>query len=242
LTWLSEHVDQDGQPQRFLETMDKLTRLLARITVAFLLTFSGGQAMAIEEPDYAVVREGAGFELRRYGPQLLAETEVQGRFDKVGGDAFRILADYIFGNNQASEKIAMTAPVTQRPAAGDDEESGTRIEMTAPVTQRASGPEADSYVISFVMPSRFTLETVPRPNDPRVTLREVPGRLMAALRYSGGWGESRYRRHEAQLLQAVRAAGLTPIGEPIYARYNSPFSLPFLRRNEVLVEVVEASQ
>ncbi|MCF8016864.1 MAG: heme-binding protein, partial [Chromatiaceae bacterium] len=92
--------------------------------------------MATEEPAYEVVREGPGFELRRYQPQLLAETKVQGRFDKVGGEAFRILADYIFGNNQAAEKIAMTAPVTQRPAASDDDQAGTRIEMTAPVTQR----------------------------------------------------------------------------------------------------------
>jgi len=211
------------------------------IALTMLLTFWGGQAMAIEEPAYEVVREGPGFELRRYPPQRLAETEVQGRFDKVGGKAFGILADYIFGNNQAAEKIAMTAPVTQRPAASDGERAGTRIEMTAPVTQRAAGTEADGYLISFMMPERFTLETLPRPNDPRVTLREQPGRLMAVLRYSGGWGESRYRTHEAQLLEAVRAAGLTAIGEPIYARYNSPFSLPFLRRNEVMVEVAGSS-
>ena len=213
---------------------------LMSIALAMLLAFWGGQAMAIEEPAYEVVREGSGFELRRYPPQLLAETEVQGRFDKVGGSAFRILADYIFGNNQAAEKIAMTAPVKQRPAASEDEAAGTRIEMTAPVTQRAAGTEADGYVISFVMPKRFTLETLPRPKDPRVTLREEPGRLMAVLRYSGGWGETRYRNHEAQLLEAVRAAGLTPIGEPIYARYNSPFSLPFLRRNEVMVKVAQS--
>lgn len=217
-------------------------RLLTRIGLAMLLAFLGGQVMATEEPAYEVVREGQGFELRRYEPQLLAETEVKGRFDKVGGNAFRILADYIFGNNQAAEKIAMTAPVTQRPKAGKDEKTGARIEMTAPVTQRAAGAESDSYVISFVMPARFTLDTVPRPDDPRVKLREVPGRLMAVLRYSGGWGEPRYRAHEAQLLEAVHAAGLTPIGEPIYARYNSPFSLPFLRRNEVMVEVADPDQ
>jgi len=221
--------------------MSRHKRPLAGIALVMLLAFWGGQAMAIEEPSYEILREAPGFELRRYQPQLVAETEVQGRFDKVGGDAFRILADYIFGNNQAAKKIAMTAPVTQRPAASDDDQSGTRIEMTAPVTQRAAGTETDSYVISFVMPERFTLKTVPRPNDPRVTLREVPGRLVAVLRYSGGWGESRYRTHEAKLLEAVRAAGLTPIGEPVYARYNSPFSLPFLRRNEVMVEVAESS-
>ena len=222
--------------------MNRHNRLLTPIALAMLLTFWGGQAMATEEPAYEVVREAPGFELRRYQPQLLAETEVQGRFDKVGGKAFGILADYIFGNNQAAEKIAMTAPVTQRPSASDDDQAGTRIEMTAPVTQRPAQTDGDSFIISFVMPERFTLETVPRPNDPRVSLREAPGRLMAVLQYSGGWGESNYRSHEAQLLDAVRAAGLTPVGKPVYARYNSPFSLPFLRRNEVMVEVAEPDQ
>jgi len=221
--------------------MNRHNRLLTRIALAMLLTVWGGHAMATEEPPYEVVREDSGFELRRYQPQLLAETEVQGRFDKVGGKAFRILADYIFGNNQAAEKIAMTAPVTQRPSASDEDQAGTRIEMTAPVTQRSAQTDAGSFIISFVMPERFTLETVPRPNDPRVSLREVPGRLMAVLQYAGGWGESNYRSHEAQLLDAVRAAGLTSVGEPLYARYNSPFSLPFLRRNEVMVEVAESS-
>lgn len=222
--------------------MNRHSERLTRIALTMLLTVWGGQAMATEEPAYEVVREDSGFELRRYQPQLLAETKVQGRFDKVGGKAFGILADYIFGNNQAAEKIAMTAPVTQRPAASDDDQAGTRIEMTAPVTQRPAQTDGDSFIISFVMPERFTLETVPRPNDPRVTLREEPGRLMAVLRYAGGWGESKYRNHETQLLDAVRAAGLIPVGEPLYARYNSPFSLPFLRRNEVMVEVVEPDQ
>ncbi len=221
--------------------MNRYNALLTPIALAMVLTVWGGHAMATEEPPYEVVREAPGFELRRYQPHLLAETEVQGRFDKVGGKAFGILADYIFGNNQAAEKIAMTAPVTQRPSASDDDQAGTRIEMTAPVTQRPAQTDDDSFIISFVMPERFTLETVPRPNDPRVSLREAPGRLMAVLKYSGGWGESNYRSHEAQLLDAVRAAGLTPLGEPLYARYNSPFSLPFLRRNEVMVEVAESS-
>ncbi len=210
-----------------------------RVVLATLLVLFGANAMAIEEPAYKIVREGPDFELRRYQPQLLAETEVRGRFDQAGGKAFRILADYIFGNNQAAEKIAMTAPVSQRPGEARDQDGGTRIEMTAPVTQRAANARTGTFVVSFVLPARFNLDTVPRPNDARVGLRETPGRLVAALRYSGGWGESRYRTHEAQLLAAVRAAGLTPIGGPVYARYNSPFSLPFLRRNEVLIEVAE---
>lgn len=197
-------------------------RFLVALVVALHGFFLGGQAMATEEPAYELVSDGPVFEIRRYAPQLLAETEVTGAFDEVGGEAFRRLADFIFGNNQAAEKIAMTAPVSQ-----------------APVKQQAGEAASGTYRISFVMPSRFTLDTLPRPQDPRIELREEPGKLMAVLRYSGGWGESRYRQHERKLLEAVRSAGLTAIGTPVYARYNSPFSLPVLRRNEVMVEIKE---
>jgi hypothetical protein len=130
----------------------------------------------------------------------------------------------------------MTAPVSQRPAMSE----GERIEMTAPVVQRpASGTEGETFVVSFVMPDRFTLDTLPEPVDPRVRLREEPGKLMAVRRYSGRWTEKSYRENETLLLRAVEAAGLKPIAPPVYARYNSPFSLWFMRRNEVMVEVAE---
>ncbi|RKT46412.1 SOUL heme-binding protein [Thiocapsa rosea] len=192
--------------------------------------------MAVEEPDYRVVRTFSDFELRRYPSYAVAETEVAGPFDEAGNQAFRILAGYIFGDNRADTKIEMTAPVTQRPAAGE----GERIEMTAPVVQRpASGTEGETFVVSFVMPDRFTLDTLPEPVDPRVRLREEPGKLMAVRRYSGRWTETRYRENEAQLLRAVEEAGLKPLAAPVYARYNSPFSLWLMRRNEVMVEVAE---
>jgi hypothetical protein len=114
--------------------------------------------------------------------------------------------------------------------------------MTAPVAQEARGEAADTYVLSFVMPSRYTLETLPEPVDPRVHLRAVPARLVAARRYRGRWTEANYREQERALLQALEAAGLRAVAAPVYARYNSPFSLPFLRRNEVLVEVAEPPQ
>jgi hypothetical protein len=213
--------------------------ILLGLVLALQGLLLGGPVMATEEPNYSLVSEGSVFEIRRYAPQLLAETEVTGRFDEVGDEAFRRLAGFIFGNNQAAEKIAMTAPVSQVPVIAKADKGGTRIPMTAPVKQQAAEAASETYRISFVMPSRFTLDTVPRPQDPRVVLREEPARLMAVLRYSGGWAESRYRAHERQLLEAVRAEGLTPIGMPVYARYNSPFSLPFLRRNEVMIEIAE---
>lgn len=199
-----------------------------------LLLLAGVNAMAIEEPAYEVVETYPEFELRRYAPYLVAETEVTGSFDNAGNQGFRRLAGYIFGNNQGERKIEMTAPVNQRPA----DEGGQVVEMTAPVTQRALENGASRrFEIAFVMPKRFTLETLPRPTDPSITLREVPERLLAVRRYSGRWTERNYRENERALLSAVRAAGLTPVSVPVYARYNSPFSLWFLRRNEVMVEV-----
>ncbi len=191
--------------------------------------------MATEEPSYRVVETFPAFELREYAPYLVAETTVDAGFDKAGNRAFGILADYIFGNNQARKKIEMTAPVNQQPAGAS---KGEQIEMTAPVTQRpATGTGSERYVLSFVMPRRFTLATLPTPNDPRVTLREEPARLMAVRGYSGRWTRSNYRREEARLFEAVRARGFEVLGAPVYARYNSPFSLPVMRRNEVMVAV-----
>ena len=192
--------------------------------------------MAIDEPKYEVLHTYPDMELRRYAPYLVAETEVTGDFDEVGGQAFRILAGYIFGNNRAQEKMEMTAPVNQRLAAGE----GEKLEMTAPVTQRPKGGAgANTFVLSFVMPSRFTLDTLPEPLDQRVRLREEPAKRMAVHGYTGTWSQSNYREHESLLLAAVGRAGLRPISAPVYARYNSPFSLWFLRRNEVMVDVEE---
>jgi hypothetical protein len=205
------------------------------ILAVALALLAGGKAVAIEEPEYAVVKTYPDFELRRYAAHLVAETAVTGDFDEVGSKAFRVLADYIFGNNLAKEKMEMTAPVSQRAASG----VGESLEMTAPVTQRPiGGAGSGNFILSFVMPSRYTLETLPDPLSSEVRLREEPARLMAVRGYTGRWTESSYRENESRLLRAVKEAGLTPASAPVYARYNSPFSLPFLRRNEVMIEVV----
>ena len=199
--------------------------------------------MATEEPSYQILQTTEDYELRRYEPYRVAEVEVRDDFEKVGSEAFRILAGYIFGDNQGETKMAMTAPVSQRPSQETArEQAGTRLEMTAPVSQRPAGAEmgSDAYVISFVMPASFTLETLPRPNNPRIRLREEPAGRVAARRYSGSWSESRYREEERRLLDALQRDGLQPRGVPIYARYNGPLSLPMLRRNEILVPLAES--
>lgn len=200
--------------------------------------------MATEEPSYQILQTTEDYGLRRYDPYRVAEVEVRGDFEDVGSEAFRILAGYIFGDNQGETKMAMTAPVNQRPAETTHEQVGTRLEMTAPVSQRPAGAESDSdvYVISFVMPASFMLETLPRPNNPRIRLPEEQGGRVAARRYSGSWSEARYREEERRLLEALQRDRLQPQGVPIYARYNSPFSLPMFRRNEILVQVADSPE
>jgi len=183
--------------------------------------------VAIEEATYTVVEDDGEFEIRDYAPHVLAETVVAGAFDRAGNEAFRKLFRYISGDNRSRHKVAMTAPVSQEP-------SGEKIEMTAPVGQR---PAEDRWVVSFTMPASYARETLPEPGDSQVTLRQVPARRMAALRYSGFWTERSYLRHKLKLESWVRNRGLRIAGDPVWARYNPPFAPWFLRRNEILVPV-----
>jgi hypothetical protein len=219
-----------------IKVLDGLRPLLAGLGV--LLLFAGGNAVATEEPKYEVVKNYPEFELRDYAPYLVAETEVSGEFDDVGGKAFRILVDFISGNNQRRQSIEMTAPVNQQPKATE----GEKIAMTAPVTQRPKAGQGDrnAYLIHFVMPSKYTLDTLPMPLDPRIRIREEPGKVMAVKKYSGRWTTENYLENETLLKKAVEEAGLTPLAAPVYARYNAPFTPWFLRRNEVMIEVRES--
>ena len=196
------------------------------------LTLTGGNAMAIEEPRYEVLASTDDYEVRRYDSYIIAETDVEGTYKTAGNKAFRILAGYIFGDNQASEKMAMTAPVGSRPA--DD---SVKMKMTAPVTSAPGEDKAGSYTYSFVMENKYSLETLPVPNDPRVRLRVLPERTVAVHRYSGTWSEDNYLEHERLLLDALAADGVSTHGVPVSARYNAPFTPWFMRRNEVMIEV-----
>jgi len=186
-----------------------------------------GEGMANEEAKYAVITKDGVFELRQYESHIVAETMVEGDFDKAGSDGFRRLFKYISGGNQKKQSIGMTAPVSQD--AGPE-----KIAMTAPVSQERTGGK---WRIAFVMPSEYTLDTLPEPADPKVSLRQVPSRRMAAITYSGSWSRERYEKHRALLETLMLKKKLQPFGEPVLARYNSPFTLWFLRRNEVLIPV-----
>ncbi len=195
--------------------------------VVVIAVLGVGSVMAVEEAEYAVVLESQAFEVRRYEPHIIAETLVDGDFEGAGNRAFNRLFGYISGDNRTRQEIAMTAPVTQGAA-------GEKIAMTAPVGQQRTDGR---WAVSFVMPASWSLETLPEPEDPAVTLREVPARYMAAVRYSGFWSEKGYQRNLEKLQSWMQEQGFREVGEPLWARYNAPFMPWFLRRNEILIPV-----
>lgn len=196
-----------------------------------LALLAGCAAMAYEQPKYDVVRSTQSFELRRYSPYSVIETTAHGEFDAARNAAFRRLFAYITGGNRGREKIDMTIPVVT-------ESTSRKIEMTAPVLTADSGEGAT--LMQFILPSRFSARTAPEPIDPEVRVREVGEQWIAARTFSGRTSESNYRENKAALLKAMREAGVTPLGEPRFAVYNGPFTLGFLRRNEVLVPIARA--
>jgi len=201
---------------------------LATLTIVILGRTS---AMAVDEASYTVVERDGRFEIRDYAPQILAEVVTDGSLENAGNEAFGTLFRYISGRNRAKAKVAMTAPVGQ-------EAAQEKIPMTAPVGQQATGSQ---WAVSFMMPATYTLDTLPTPDDPAIHLREVPARRMAAVRYSGTWSEKGYQRHKAMLETWLQSRGLTAAGEPVWARYNPPFTPWFLRRNEVLIPLQAAA-
>lgn len=182
-----------------------------------------------EQQAYDVLRQFPGFELRRYPAHLLAEVEVVSSFTDAGNRAFRVLVAFISGRNRTGGKVAMTAPALQ-------EQASTRIGMTSPVVQEASG-QPGRQVVAFVMPAEFTLDTLPTPSDPRITVREIPAQLAAARTFTGRWSERIYLEQLATLHSALSQAGLAMIGHPRFARFDPPWTPWFLRHNEVVQPV-----
>jgi hypothetical protein len=197
------------------------------ILMAALLIAMGAPAMAIEEPSYRILETEGEFELRKYSPHIMAETYVEGDFEAVGSEGFRRLADYIGGKNQKKESISMTAPVSQDPAS-------EKIAMTAPVSQAR---ENGRWRVAFLMPSAYTMDTLPIPDDERIALREDKEKTVAVIRYSGTWGKKRYEDHATKLMEWISKKDWKIIGAAVWARYNPPFVPWFMRRNEILIPV-----
>jgi hypothetical protein len=194
------------------------SRLLGLLLAAIAMS-----SHAIEEPDFEVVQRLEAVEIRQYAPYVVAEVVVPGPADSAGNRAFPLLAGYIFGGNKGERKMAMTAPVTQTP-------TPVKMAMTAPVTQ---APTAEGYRVQFVLPKGLTLESAPEPLDAGVKIREVPAAKVAAIRFSGFWSEDNYQRHLSQLISGLTAAGMRWKGEPVYSRYDAPWTPWFMRRNEI---------
>ena len=185
-----------------------------------------------EKQAYEVVRTYEEFELRRYAPHVVAEVVVRGTFEDAGNTAFRTLFGYISGQNRSASKVAMTAPVIQR--------DPQQIPMTEPVQQRET--RAGEYAVAFVLPSSFTVGSAPVPTSPEVQLHQRSAVLAAARRYRGRWTQASFEHHRGELHSALRAAGLTPVGSPQWARFDPPFLPWLLRRNEVVQDVAQDSE
>ena len=206
-----------------------LAKSFASALFALLILLLAMPTHAIEEPTYTVVQKTEVFEVRQYAPYLVAEVVVPGPASEAGSQGFSLLGGYIFGKNKGERKLEMTAPVTQQAA------PPVKLEMTAPVTQAAA---PGGFLVQFVMPNGYTLATLPEPLDASVKLREVPAKRVAVIRFSGSWSQSLYEEKLQTLRGALAAAGMASAGEPVSSRYNSPFSLPFMRRNEVWLTLV----
>jgi effector-binding domain-containing protein len=197
----------------------------------FTLFIFSGIAVATEEPKFSLLEKDQSFELRLYEPKIIAEVEVDGDMSAASRKGFRQIADFIFGNNTAqsgkSEKISMTAPVAIKPAS-------EKIAMTAPVGVQQSEKR---WKVSFVMPSQYTLETLPKPNNPQISIKQLPAKKFALIRFSGLVDEEKMQAKSAELNQWITMKKLNPVGIPELARYNPPWTLPFLRRNELMIEV-----
>lgn len=190
----------------------------------------------LEEPAHKVLEKDKSFEIREYAPVIIAEVTVHGDMQNAGNQGFRMVADYIFGNNikqDKSEKIAMTVPVSMTP---NNPETSQKIAMTAPVTL-GNSTTTDEWKLNFFMPREYTMETLPKPINDAVKIKEAPGKTCAVVGFSGICWDSTIKEKSEELQQWMARHNLRPQGPFQLARYNPPWTLPFLRRNEILFEI-----
>ena len=209
-----------------------LKQFLARIFLAVIALTFMGVVMATEEPQFSILEKAPPFELRSYAPMILAEVKVEGDLEEASGQGFRLIAAYIFGQNQVSEKIAMTTPVTIEGQAP----KSAKIAMTSPVTIESN---AGQWIVSFVMPAEYTMETLPKPLNSKVQLRQIPAIKRAVISFTGFYNENKVADRTLELEEWMKTKNLQAAGTPKFARYNPPWTLPFMRRNEIMIDVRE---
>ena len=209
--------------------ISKTKKSMIKLSMAILSLLITESAMSLEQPEYTVLYEEEGVEYRLYEPFLVTETVIEGEesYKAAASEGFRRLFRYISGNNESQSDIAMTKPVQQV-------RSKQKISMTAPVQYDKS---ASGYRIAFMLPSKYTLDTAPVPLDSRLQTRAIEARTMAVIRYSGRWTNKNFIRYQDELLGALSKNNIETIGDVKSAFYNAPFVPPFMRRNEVMIEV-----
>ncbi|MEI8062266.1 MAG: heme-binding protein [bacterium] len=205
----------------------KITLII--LAVLILWSLWGYFSSRVEQAEYKVVSKNSDYEIREYSSHNEAQTTVNDSYDEALNSGFRIIAGYIFGGNVKKESIAMTAPVTEKLNKSEN------IAMTAPVKVEDGG---NSRIISFVMPKKYDLNSLPTPNDERIRLVEVPAKKVAVLRFSWFRSYDKIKRMETKLTETLSRDGIKIIGTPTYAGYNAPWTPPWMNRNEVMVEVV----
>ena len=208
--------------------MKKRTGWIIVGLVAIAAVAWGPMVSNVEQAKYTVVESQGDIQIRDYAPMIVAEAEVSGPRKEAISKGFRIIADYIFGNNAPKENVAMTAPVIQQPA--------EKIAMTAPVIQEGTG---NRWKVRFVMPASYTMETLPKPNNDAVTLKNVEEKRFAVIRFSGTASESNLKKHTDALNAFLKEKKLSAVSGATYAFFNPPWTLPFLRRNEVMAEIAK---
>ena len=221
-----------GMENRLIISREKnylLRKPRVNIFSLLIFIFWGTNLSALEEPKYSVLKEYENFEIRNYASYLVAEVDIEGSYNKSGNEAFRILAGYIFGDNQSSTKMNMTAPVESEAI-----QSSEKMNMTAPVF---SNKNFNGYTYRFVMESKYTQETLPVPNNSKIRITEIKDRVMAVISFSGRWSQKNFEKHEQILANDLKNEGIGVASEAIYARYNAPFTPWFLRRNEIMFEI-----
>jgi hypothetical protein len=213
-------------PRQVIQAMDGLKAPFFALMLIGLSLLTTPIAMATEEPSYRVITQSEPFEIREYPPLIVAQVEVPGDLSEASSAGFRLIANYIFGNNISVRDGGLTTaePVPEK------------IAMTVPVIAEGKGDQK-SWLIQFVMPKQYTLETLPKPNNPQVKLLPIGSQKLAVIRFTGFVSDDKVQQKTAELMAWIKSRNEVVSGNPRLARYNPPWSIPWLRRNEILIPI-----
>ncbi|MFN3698556.1 MAG: SOUL family heme-binding protein [Pseudobdellovibrio sp.] len=207
------------------------------ISIISLFSLTGCSLFGIrneETPQYEILVKNKNLEIRQYAPFIVATTYVDGSFEESQKKSFRILANYIFGDNEKKVNISMTSPVV----ISSEKNKSVKIAMTAPVTQNPVGP---GWEMSFMMPSKFkNIEDLPQPKDSRISFKVIESKSIAVITFSGFWSKEKNQKMADQLKTWILEQGeYTPISEPKFAGYDPPWTIPLFRRNEMMIDIIK---